>query len=187
MRQQKTARRTFGLVLLEERRYVERTGYERINGRLKDEFGVRYVRVRGYDKAFDHLMFRHDHAYGQPADALHRSADMIRLVSFIVITVVLPERRANRCQKFEENTGSRAEPTPVRPSWPSRTWHLPRAQLGVNLRGLTLIRIVKRLMRASMACMFIPLQATALVPTGNPNRSGQTPVPKSPFAFSARH
>ena len=32
-------------------------GPERINGRLKDEFGGRHVRVRGYDKVLAHLMF----------------------------------------------------------------------------------------------------------------------------------
>ena len=41
----------------EERRYVERSGSERVNGRLKDEFGGRHVRVRGYDKVLAHLMF----------------------------------------------------------------------------------------------------------------------------------
>ena len=41
----------------EERRYVVRSGSERVNGRLKDEFGGRHVRVRGYDKVLAHLMF----------------------------------------------------------------------------------------------------------------------------------
>ena len=52
-----TPRRTLGLVFPEERRYVVRSGSERINGRLKDEFGGRHVRVRGYDKVLAHLMF----------------------------------------------------------------------------------------------------------------------------------
>ena len=34
-----------------------RSGSERVNGRLKDEFGGRHVRVRGYDKVLAHLMF----------------------------------------------------------------------------------------------------------------------------------
>ena len=50
LRREKKARRTLGLVFPEERRYVERSGSERVNGRLKDEFGGRHVRVRGYDK-----------------------------------------------------------------------------------------------------------------------------------------
>ena len=54
---EKKARRTLGLVFPAERRYVERSGSERINGRLKDEFGGRHVRVRGYDKVLAHLMF----------------------------------------------------------------------------------------------------------------------------------
>ena len=47
LKQEKKARRTLGLVFPEERRYVVRSGSERINGRLKDEFGGRHVRVRG--------------------------------------------------------------------------------------------------------------------------------------------
>lgn len=38
-------------------RYKERTMIERVNGRLKDEFGGRYVRVRGAAKVMAHLMF----------------------------------------------------------------------------------------------------------------------------------
>ena len=38
-------------------RYHERTGAERVNGRLKDEFGGRMVRVRGATKVMAHLMF----------------------------------------------------------------------------------------------------------------------------------
>ena len=34
-----------------------RSTAERLNGRLKDEFGGRHVRVRGHDKVFAHLMF----------------------------------------------------------------------------------------------------------------------------------
>ena len=57
LKQEKKARCTLGLVFPEERRYVVRSGSERINGRLKDEFGGRHVRVRGYDKVLAHLMF----------------------------------------------------------------------------------------------------------------------------------
>jgi hypothetical protein len=38
-------------------RYNERTAVERVNGRLKDEFGGRSVRVRGAMKVMAHLMF----------------------------------------------------------------------------------------------------------------------------------
>jgi len=38
-------------------RYNERTSVERCNGRLKDEFGGRYVQVRGHNKVKMHLMF----------------------------------------------------------------------------------------------------------------------------------
>ena len=38
-------------------RYNERSTVERVNGRLKDEFGGRMVRVRGAEKVMTHLMF----------------------------------------------------------------------------------------------------------------------------------
>jgi hypothetical protein len=41
----------------EEVRYRERTTVERVNARLKDEFGGRMVRVRGNAKVMCHLMF----------------------------------------------------------------------------------------------------------------------------------
>ena len=54
---ERQARRACGLVLSEERRYHERSTVERVNGRLKDEFGGRSVRVRGHAKVLCHLMF----------------------------------------------------------------------------------------------------------------------------------
>jgi hypothetical protein len=41
----------------EAQRYKERTGAERANGRLKDDFGGRHIRVRGHAKVMSHLMF----------------------------------------------------------------------------------------------------------------------------------
>ena len=41
----------------EEIRYNERSTVERVNARLKDEFGGRVVRVRGQAKVMCHLMF----------------------------------------------------------------------------------------------------------------------------------
>jgi hypothetical protein len=41
----------------EDVRYRERTTVERVNGRLKDEFGGRMIRVRGHAKVMCHLMF----------------------------------------------------------------------------------------------------------------------------------
>ncbi len=38
-------------------RYAERTNSERVNARLKDDFGGRHVRVRGAAKVSCHLMF----------------------------------------------------------------------------------------------------------------------------------
>ena len=41
----------------EAQRYKERSTAERVNSRLKDEFGALAVRVRGHAKVFTHLMF----------------------------------------------------------------------------------------------------------------------------------
>jgi hypothetical protein len=41
----------------QKQRYRERTMVERVNARIKDEFGGRYVRVRGHAKVMAHLMF----------------------------------------------------------------------------------------------------------------------------------
>jgi hypothetical protein len=46
-----------GFQLPEDVRYHERTASERVNGRLKDEFGGRHVRVRGATKVMCHCMF----------------------------------------------------------------------------------------------------------------------------------
>lgn len=43
--------------MAEEQRYNERSTVERVNGRLKDEFGGRTIRVRGHAKVMCHLMF----------------------------------------------------------------------------------------------------------------------------------
>jgi transposase len=43
--------------LPEDRRYKERTNVERVYSRLKDEFGGRMIRVRGWAKVMTHLMF----------------------------------------------------------------------------------------------------------------------------------
>ena len=50
-------RRRLGLPAAEDLRYHERTTVERVNARLKDEFGGRSVRVRGHAKVMCHLMF----------------------------------------------------------------------------------------------------------------------------------
>ncbi len=49
--------RRLGLERPEDVRYRERSASERVNGRLKDEFGGRMVRVRGHAKIMCHLMF----------------------------------------------------------------------------------------------------------------------------------
>lgn len=51
------AQRCIGHRSPEARRYRERTTVERVNGRLKDEFGVRHVRVCGPGRVMSHLMF----------------------------------------------------------------------------------------------------------------------------------
>ena len=49
--------RRAGYQLAEDVRYHERSAAERVNARLKDEFGGRHVRVRGHAKVYCHLMF----------------------------------------------------------------------------------------------------------------------------------
>ena len=51
------AQRACGFQYPEDVRYRERSTVERVNGRLKDEFGGRHVRVRGHAKVLCHLMF----------------------------------------------------------------------------------------------------------------------------------
>ena len=41
----------------QQQRYRERTMVERVNARIKDEFGARNIRVRGHAKIMTHLMF----------------------------------------------------------------------------------------------------------------------------------
>jgi transposase len=56
----KTEARRFELLHFErpeDRRYKERTNVERVCARLKDEFGGRMIRVRGWAKVMTHLMF----------------------------------------------------------------------------------------------------------------------------------
>jgi hypothetical protein len=50
-------RRIAGYKSPEDYRYNERSTVERVNGRLKDEFSGRVVRVRGHGKVMTHLMF----------------------------------------------------------------------------------------------------------------------------------
>ena len=57
LKREAQARRTAGHVDAKEVRYRERSTVERVNGRLKDEFGARQVRVRGHSKVLCHLMF----------------------------------------------------------------------------------------------------------------------------------
>ena len=51
------ARRRLGHASCEQVRFQERATVERVNGRLKDDFGGRQVRVRGHAKVLCHLMF----------------------------------------------------------------------------------------------------------------------------------
>ena len=51
------SQRRVGRVYAEQVRFRGRTTVERVNGRLKEEFGGRSVRVRGHAKVLCHLMF----------------------------------------------------------------------------------------------------------------------------------
>ena len=57
LKQEAKAKRTLGQPYAKDVRYRERSTVERVNGRLKDEFGARQVRVRGHRKVLCHLMF----------------------------------------------------------------------------------------------------------------------------------
>ena len=57
LKREAQAQRKLGQVTPEALRYRERSTVERVNGRLKDEFGGRHVRVRGHAKVLCHLMF----------------------------------------------------------------------------------------------------------------------------------
>ena len=57
LKREARALRVCGHVMLESVRYRIRSGVERTNAHLKDEFGARHVRVCGHVKVFSHLMF----------------------------------------------------------------------------------------------------------------------------------
>lgn len=50
-------RKKVNYTVAEDKRYNERSTVERVNGRIKDEFGARMVRVQGHTKVMAHLMF----------------------------------------------------------------------------------------------------------------------------------
>ena len=57
IKSEKKASRIMNYKLAHDVRYNERSTVERVNGRLKDEFGGRMLRVRGSKKVMCHLMF----------------------------------------------------------------------------------------------------------------------------------
>ena len=57
LKREALAQRSIGQLTPQALRYRERSTVERVNGRLKDEFGGRHVRVRGHAKVLCHLMF----------------------------------------------------------------------------------------------------------------------------------
>ena len=56
-RNKRTSESTIPFAPHELERYKARSGAERVNSNLKDNFGGRFVRVRGHAKVFSHLMF----------------------------------------------------------------------------------------------------------------------------------
>lgn len=57
LEQEAKAQRAINMVPPEKVRYNQRSSAERVNSRLKDEFGGRVIRVRGHAKVACHLMF----------------------------------------------------------------------------------------------------------------------------------
>lgn len=79
--------KNLGFQLAEQVRYNERTAGERVNGRLKDEFGGRHVRVRGAAKVMCHCMFA---VLALTADPARAPGD---LTSATPATSFAPDRR----------------------------------------------------------------------------------------------
>ena len=156
LKREKKARRALGLVFPEERRYVERSGSERVNGRLKDEFGGRHVRVRRLRQGSGPPHVWHDRSDGQPTDAPYRSADLVRLVSFAITVAALLERRCGQTRpKFDENTESEAVPTLIRPWSPSKSHQLPCPDVVASLGVLAPLRIDQSFARGSLVWVFL--------------------------------
>ena len=57
LKREAQANRSAGHVPAKQVRYRERSTVERVNSRLRDEFGGRQIRVRGHAKVLCHLMF----------------------------------------------------------------------------------------------------------------------------------
>ena len=57
LKREALVRRSMGKLTPQAWRNRERSTVERVNGRLKDEFGGRHARVRGHAKVLCHLMF----------------------------------------------------------------------------------------------------------------------------------
>ena len=57
IKEEQKKRRLIGFKSAEETRSNERGTVERVNGRLKDDFGGRLLRVKGHSKVMTHLMF----------------------------------------------------------------------------------------------------------------------------------
>jgi hypothetical protein len=57
IKEENLARKTLNWMPAEEVRCNNRSGSERANSRIKDEFGALNIRVRGYSKVTCHLMF----------------------------------------------------------------------------------------------------------------------------------
>ncbi len=57
LREEAKAQGVTGITDARRQRFKQRSTVGRTNGRLKDEFGGRHLRVRGHAKAFCHLMF----------------------------------------------------------------------------------------------------------------------------------
>ena len=57
LKKESKRQRKLNVQMPEKLRYNERSSVERVNGRLKDEFGGRFLRVKGHKKVMAHLMF----------------------------------------------------------------------------------------------------------------------------------
>ena len=127
LRTEARRRKNLGFQLAEQVRYNERTAGERVNGRLKDEFGGRHVRVRGAAKVMCHCMFGVLRTHRRPARTPGH-------ITSVPPAMLLGARRASvthRCPNARSRTrrDTRLPPLGVPPVLPSRRF---QAKWGVH-------------------------------------------------------
>jgi len=112
--------RRAGYQLAEDVRYHERSAAERVNARLKDEFGGRHVRVRGHAKVYCQLMF----------GVLALAVDQLVQARFI------PRSSRRRRSAYAR----RIRPMGVEEERKAHRWYCDRRRGGANYLELPMVR-----------------------------------------------